>query len=42
METIHKLEFNFSPQRHLMVHEVMHPLQRQLQSGRKEAERSDG
>jgi hypothetical protein len=30
METIHKMEFNFSPQHHLMVHELMHPLERQL------------
>jgi hypothetical protein len=38
METIHKMEFNFSPQRHLMVHEVMHPLQRLLQTERNGAE----
>jgi hypothetical protein len=38
METIHKMEFNFSPQHHLMVHELMHPLQRLLQTERNGAE----
>jgi len=41
METIHKMEFNFSPQHHLMVHGVIHPLERQMQSKGKEAERLD-
>jgi hypothetical protein len=41
METIHKMEFNFSPQHHLMVHELMHPWQRLLQSECKEERLDD-
>jgi hypothetical protein len=39
METINKMEFNFPSRHHLMVHGVVHPLERKAPGDYKEAER---